>query len=261
MPAGRIWGVDCLPPNLGHFHGREDVRGYDGVDPSSFIKLFELACDPGSPQNPYAATQEALPALVSSGKRVKLHPVADLLNVRYLVLRTPPPIHFPVVVHEDDYWVLENQDVLPRAFVPRSVRVVPSEQEALAIMKDPRFDPRETVLMSTDPGVGLAASGTAEIGYETPTHASLDVDLATAGMVVVSDLWDPGWHAQLDGSECPIYRVDTALRGFRVPAGHHRIMLRYRPDSIRIGVEAALIGGFFLILWSATVAVTIVRHR
>ena len=44
LPPGRIWGIDCLPPNLSQFHGLDDIRGYDAVDPSSFVKLFNLAC-------------------------------------------------------------------------------------------------------------------------------------------------------------------------------------------------------------------------
>jgi hypothetical protein len=263
LPPGRIWGVDCLPPNLSQFDGLEDIRGYDAVDPSSFVRLFDLARDPQSPVTPYALTQEALPALLSTGHRLKLHPVADLLNVRYLVLRTPPPApgDFPLVVHQDDYWVVENRDALPRAFVPRSVRVVDSDREALAIMQSPHFDPRETVLMSTNPKVGDAAKGTVAIRYETPTRASLDVDLGTDGIVVISDLWDPGWRAELDGVGCPLHRVDTALRGLRVPSGKHRIELTYDPPSVRFGFQIAAAGGFLLLLWSAAIVLTTARAR
>jgi len=259
LPPGRIWGVDCLPPNMNQFCGLEDVRGYDSVDPSSVIRLFELARDPRSPPTPYALTQEALPTLVSTDHRLKLHPVADLLNVRYLVLRTPPPSDFPLVVHQDDYWIVENRDALPRAFVPRSVRVVASDQEALAVMQSSRFNPRDTVLMSTDPKVGDAIQGTAAIRYETPTRASLDVDLRTDGIVVISDLWDPGWRAELDGTACPIHRVDTALRGLRVPSGKHTIELTYDPSSVHLGFQMTAAGGLLLVLWSAGLVLTATR--
>jgi hypothetical protein len=260
LPPGRIWGIDCLPPNLSQFHGLDDIRGYDAVDPSSFINLFNLARDvSNSPPTRYAVTQEALPALVPTDHRVKLHPVADLLNVRYLVLRMPPPADFPLVVHEDDYWVAENRDALPRAFVPRSVKVVGSDDEALAVMQSPQFNPRETVLMSTDPKVGAAMQGTAAIRYETPTRASLAVDLRTDGIVVISDLWDPGWRAELDGAACSIHRVDTALRGLRVPSGKHTIELTYAPSSVRLGFEMAAAAGLLLVLWSAGLVLTTIR--
>src|SRR5262249_26148453 len=46
-PAGRIWGCECLQPNLNQMIGLEDVRGYDGVDPGDFVRLFDLAVDRG----------------------------------------------------------------------------------------------------------------------------------------------------------------------------------------------------------------------
>jgi hypothetical protein len=259
LPPGRIWGIDCLPPNLNQFCGLEDIRGYDAVDPSSFVKLFDLARDPRSPRSTYAATQEALPLLITTGGRVKLHPVADLLNVRYLVLRTPPPVNFPVVVQQDDYWVLENRDVLPRAFVPRSVKVVKNDAEALAIMQNATFNPRETVLTPSDPDVSPVAQGTVEIQHPSPTRAVLEANLASTGIVVVSEMWDPGWVAELDGVKCPLLRVDTALQGVRVPSGKHRIQLIYDPPSLRLGIKMAMVAAFVLLLWSAMLVIHRVR--
>jgi hypothetical protein len=259
LPPGRIWGIDCLPPNLNQFCGLEDIRGYDAVDPSSFVKLFDLARDPRSPRSTYAATQEALPQLITTGGRVKLHPVADFLNVRYLVLRTPPPVNFPVVVQQDDYWVLENRDVLPRAFVPRSVKVVKNDAEALAIMQNATFDPRETVLTPSDPDVSSVAQGTVDIQHPSPTHAILEANLASTGIVVVSEMWDPGWRAELDGVKCPLLRVDTALQGVRVPSGKHRIQLIYDPPSLRLGIKMAMVAAFVLLLWSAMLVIHRVR--
>ena len=265
MPAGRIWGIDCLPPNLGQFTKLEDIRGYDAVDPARFVKLFKLACDrtPTRPSS-YAVTQEAIPALVPTGDHgAKLHPVADLVNVRYLVLRSTPPTDFPVVLHEDDYWVLENRHVLPQAFVPRSVRVVDSDDEALAAMQYASFNPRETAFLSADANVDKspkrtaaqraaapAAEGSANIRYESPTHASASVEMKSAGIVVISDLWDAGWRATLDGTPCPIERADVALTAVSVPAGKHTVELTYAPASVRIGFELAAVGGLLLLAWA-----------
>ena len=101
--------------------------------------------------------------------------------------------------------------------------------------------------------------GTAAIRYETPTRASVDVDLRTDGIVVISDLWDPGWRAALDGTTCPIHRVDIALRGLRVPSGKHTIELTYDPSSVRLGFQIAAAGGLLLLLWSAGLVLTTTR--
>jgi uncharacterized membrane protein YfhO len=68
-------------------------------------------------------------------------------------------------------------------------------------------------------------------------------------MVVVSDMWYPGWYAQVDGTPCPIERVDVALRGIRVSAGKHAIEMIYDPPSVRRGFELAAAGALALLAW------------
>jgi hypothetical protein len=261
LPPGRIWGIDCLPPNLNLSHGLEDIRGYDSVDPALFVRVFNLACDPAHHSPPYAATLNAVPKLLVDGSRIKLHPVADLLNVRYLITRSPPPAELPVIWHRADYWIVENRDALPRVFVPRTARAVKDDDEALAIMARGAFDPRAVVLMSTRPEVPTDMEGTAKIHYESPTRARVDAAMRTDGMIVVSDMWDPGWRAQLDGASCSIERVDVALRGVRIPAGTHSVEMTYDPSSVRLGFQITVAGGFLLLLWSAVLGMKTVRAR
>jgi hypothetical protein len=252
LPPGRVWGVNCLPPNLNQVVGLEDVRGYDGVDPGEFIRLFELAVNRDETDFiSYARTQYALPAVSHSDRgTARLHPAADLLNVRYLILREKPKFALPVILQEDDYWIAENREALPRAFVPRKVRVVKDDDEALARIAPFDFDPRRTALVNDELRLPDEMRGTASVRYGPSSRVELEVDMQTPGLVVLSDLWDGGWRATLDGAACPIYRVDVALRGFRVPEGKHQIVCIYDPQSVQIGFRAAGIGGFFLLAWT-----------
>jgi uncharacterized membrane protein YfhO len=95
-----------------------------------------------------------------------------------------------------------------------------------------------------------ATQGKASVRYVAPTRAEIDVDMQTAGLVLLADLWDAGWRAELDGTQCPTYRVDVALRGYRVPAGKHRIVCLYDPQSLRTGIGAATVGGLILLCWA-----------
>ena len=236
LPSGRIWGIGCLPPNFNVMCGLDDVRGYDAVDPRAFVKLFELASEhERSVYYPYARTLAALPAAHVTDHALKLHPVANLLNVRYLIFREPPRGDLPVLLHQDDYWILENRNALPRAYVPVSARVVKSEDEALTQMSGFDFDPRATALLTEDLGLPPTMRGTVSVRYETPARTLLEMDMQTEGLVLLSDRWDAGWRAELDGTPCPIYRVDVALRGFRVPAGKHSIVCTYYPPGMRKG--------------------------
>ncbi|HEV8071355.1 MAG TPA: hypothetical protein VGP76_26815 [Planctomycetaceae bacterium] len=250
LPPGRIWGVGCLPPNLNHMCGLEDIRGYDGVDPRNFIRLFELACDKERTfYYSYARTLMAVPGGNVVDHVLKLHPVADLLNVRYLIFREAPRSDLPILLQQDDYWIMENRSALPRAYVPLAARLVKSDDEAISRMTGFDFDPRKTVLMTDDLELPQTMRGTASVRYETPTRTHLDIDMQTPGMVLLSDRWDPGWRAELDGAHCPIYRVDLALRGFRVPAGKHSIVCTYDPASIRKGFAITAAGCAVFLLW------------
>jgi Bacterial membrane protein YfhO len=262
LPQGRIWGVGCLPPNLNLICGLEDVRGYDAVDPLNYVKLFQLACDKESSVHyPECRTSLAKPAGKFDEHGLRLHPVADLLNVRYLIFRDPPQSGLPILLHEDDYWIIENQNALPRAYVPTSAQVVDSDEKILEQMVGFDFDPRKKVLMTDDLSLPSTIKGIASVRYETPTRVSLEVEMQTPGLVLLSDRWDPGWSARIDGSSSPIYRVDYALRGFRVPAGKHSIVCAYDPPSLRKGFAITLAGAAVLLVWSARKGIASRRVR
>jgi uncharacterized membrane protein YfhO len=78
--------------------------------------------------------------------------------------------------------------------------------------------------------------------------------MATPGLVVLTDAWDRGWSAFLDGREAPILRVNHALRGVIAPAGDSTIEFRYEPESFAWGLRLSgaaallLLGG---VAWSA----------
>ena len=66
----------------------------------------------------------------------------------------------------------------------------------------------------------------------------MNVDTGSDGLLVLSEVYYPGWRATVNGAPVPIERVDGALRGVRVPRGHSRVELTYRP--------VAQIAGLFL---------------
>jgi hypothetical protein len=261
--TGRIWGIDCLPPNLNQVVGLEDIRGYDGVDPRNSVKLLDLAINHRFKQTllAYARTQIAIPVLRWTDRGLKCHSVVDLLNVCYLVYREQPPNGLEVITHEDDYWIVANRTALPRAFVPRSVRIVKDDAEALAALEHFDLDPRQTAFVTDNLRLPDAMQGEATVRYESPTRTALEANMKTDGLLVLSDSWDPGWTAQLDGAPCPIYRVDVALRGFEVPTGKHQIVCTYDPPIVRTGFRAGAVGCALLILWTLWKVVARLRPR
>ena len=255
-PPGRILGVRCLPPDLNLSHGLRDIRGYDGVDPARFIDLLEIARDRRTGASPfYAATQWYVPNfLPTQAGQVRVSPVLDMLNVRYLIFRGRPHASVTPFLQDETYWVLENASALPRAYVPRWVETVADGEQALHKLAAPDFDPRQVAYVEGAVGSAQEGLGTAEIIEEVPSEVTLSVDMQTAGLVVLSDRWDAGWRAYLNGKPAPLLRVNYTLRGVEVGVGHSRLVFRYEPASFTWGVRimgAALLG---VLLWAGGIS-------
>jgi hypothetical protein len=240
---GRVCGVFALQPNVLASHRLADLRGYDAADPQPTVDLVRLARDRRVPDvsPPFAVT------LLMTVDPFRPGPVADLLGVRYLVGRGPPPPGLAVVWAGDDYWVAENARALPRATVPRSVRVLADRAERLAALGAADHDPAaEAVLEAPGPAAG---EGTARIVGELPGRVRIEVDMARGGLVRLADAWDAGWRATYDGRPIAVVRVDHALRGVEVPAGRGVVEFSYEPASFRWGlILAAVAAGGLVVL-------------
>ena len=57
-----------------------------------------------------------------------------------------------------------------------------------------------------------------------------------AGLLVLSEVWMPGWSAKVNGRSVPVIRTDYILRGIPVDKGTNRVELRYFPRSFVTGV-------------------------
>lgn len=61
------------------------------------------------------------------------------------------------------------------------------------------------------------------------------------GFAVFSEMYYAhGWEATINGTPTPIFKVDYALRGIKVPAGDHEIVFEFKPKVVAIGSNIAL---------------------
>lgn len=251
-PPGRVVGFQCLPATLAETHGLRDIRGYNGVDPARLIDLMAIAADPRSLNVPYALTQWLIPRFaVSPSGRMQLHPIMDMLNVRYVIFRGTPPAEIRPEFAGDDYWVLVNRNALPRAYVPQRVETVEDSQERLRHMAGMDFEPWKVAYVETPVDLPGLCRGSAEIVDEVPCRITVSVGMQTPGLVVLADLWDKGWNAYLNGRAVPILRVNHALRGVEVPEGSSTLEFRYEPASFVWGLRLAGLAFGVCVAWFA----------
>jgi hypothetical protein len=69
-----------------------------------------------------------------------------------------------------------------------------------------------------------------------PDRVAISVQLQDPGVVILADVYYPGWTLTIDGRESEILRVNRMMRGAAVGRGSHRLVYSYRPRSFRYGM-------------------------
>ena len=183
------------------------------------------------------------------GRRITrtFSPVLNMLNVRYLIWARDLPSDTKAVIRSGGYTVVENERALPRAFVPQTVQLAANDEELVGRLRDVAFDARRVSYITEPVTLPTESHGVAKIVEESSEKVIVDAQMDTPGMVVLGDLWDNGWRASVDGTPTKILAVNHTIRGVVVPAGQHRVVFRYLPESFRIGliVSCAAVAGTF----------------
>ncbi len=163
-----------------------------------------------------------------------------------------------IVNEVDGVQILRNRRHLSRAWVVAEAIAVDGEQALRRISDDPTFDPRRTVLLEVNPDEipqlpgGMVSSDTEVrlVEYQ-PTQLTIETKAPTNTVLVLSEMFYPGWEATLDGQRVPIMLANYLLRAVAVPGGEHQIQLRYRAPAARNGaiisaVTLATLLGLFI---------------
>ena len=165
------------------------------------------------------------------------------------------------VVHSGDVKIYENLDNLSRPFIVHQAQVIPGDAEAVTVMRDPSFQPAQTVILAEQPRVqGQPGAGAdrVEVMSYTPERVVVNAGLAGDGYLVLMDTYYPGWEARLDGQPVPIYRANLIGRAVELPAGRHQIEFDYRPQTFRLGAIISLVS---LVLVAIGLAWALLRRR
>jgi hypothetical protein len=151
-------------------------------------------------------------------------------------------------------WVLENRRALPRAWlVSEAIGLKPDlVLKAVRTSQLPGghlFDPARLALVEeplhyTIPGADSLA--TVRVLESADARLVVETQSRTPGFLVTSDTYYPGWRARVDGHHTHVFRTDYLLRGVMIPAGHHLVSFRFRPDSFFIGTSISAFSIFLL---------------
>jgi len=186
----------------------------------------------------------------------------------------------------EDWRLLKNRNAFPRAWVVHGVEIIePIEgfsrksrearqyfMEKLLFPNDlywnapdrPVMDLKSKALVESTDGRSLFnllsflptdPTETANITSDDDTRVVIETELKSPGIVILADLFYPGWEVYVDGRPATILRTNRMMRGVALEAGRHRIVYVYHPKSVRFGIATSVSGLILTIgflTWSRT---------
>ncbi len=128
-------------------------------------------------------------------------------------------------------------------FLPRAVAFFKTE-----LIQDPEDILQEIFNIDFDPSVLILEKDT---GYQNPDHTInqakieivedhasniiINTDFNREGFLYLSNIYFPGWHAEIDSQSTEILRANYTFTALRVPAGKHQVRLFFLPLSYVVG--------------------------
>ncbi len=233
----RIAGVNwALLPGTNTLYGLEDVRGYEAMTFLPYTRTYPLW---SKPQAVFFNRTDDLS-----------RPFLSMLNVRFAFAYEwdPVPPGWTEVAREGKAVLLENANVLARAFIPRNVTVGLQADVSLDQMADVRdFGERAWITENVVPYERGNGPGRVT-GIRGTTF---DVDMQGDGWVVISNSAWTGWRAYVDGKRVAHQRANVAFLGVHVPPGRHEVRLVYLPQSFVIGRWISFVTLLALVVFAA----------
>jgi hypothetical protein len=238
-------------------HGVRSVRGYNPLDVARYRQFLAFIADVGEPQKAFSGD---FTHPVTVGFPIQNRSLFDLLGVAWVIAPVddppggdnwatyagwtdPAPRSYNFLgrgVQElPPMRIYVNMQSMPRAFLVPGAVPEAAEGEGLQQLKGLDLWQTATLADWEHKRHPLPAPRprhpTRLIRSERPNEIVISLDGRSAGLLVVSDPWYPGWVCRIDGEEAPVWRADYAFRGVIVPVGSREVVFRFEPKSYRRG--------------------------
>lgn len=236
----RVYNEWRLPGNYGCVYGLEDMWG---ASPLYVGRYEELVY------------------------RLPIERVWQLLNVKYVITWRKALVPETEVLYEepkelDTTYLHRLDEYWPRASIVHQVEVIEDDEKVLEYLRE-EFDPRRVAILSHEPDLTLPSStvegeSSVVIRERQPERMVLEVDMAANGLLVLSEVYYPGWRAYANGEEVPIYRADHALRAVPLRTGHHQVEMVFDPLWPKVGLA---VSGVTLLLAMVLIGVAMAGRK
>jgi hypothetical protein len=196
----------------------------------------------------------------------------DMMNVKYLIYsaeqyaqeRGQLGARYQPVFQSPDGGevVLENRNVLPKAWLVPSVAVVKDPVRRLAILQNPAFNPRAVAIVESAPPIAMAAPeqiqplfpASAAVSLYEGERIAITASAPANALLMLGEKYYTGWKASVDGKNAEIVPVNHILRGVYLTPGTHKVEFLFDPLPFKIGkyltlASFALFAGMLVREW------------
>ena len=241
---------DTLWPNTAIYAGLNEAQGILPLFVHRYRRFMESA-------------EPAMKGLYPTSAMVREpNEMLDLASIsRYLApVRWQAPKESERVVYEGKKIRVLSRDALPRAYLSTHFSIGKNPEETLTeIRNDPQnakirpwVEPqsdqsvqelKKTAARANPPRIFPATIeryGSQEVLIRLPENQH--------GVLVFTDIYYPGWRAEVDGRDTPVFPANYAFRAVHIREPGERIRFYYDPFSLRLGLFFLLGGLIFIAL-------------
>jgi len=236
---------------LRQIQGDQDIAGFLERQPRPFrvdTDTEELGLN-WPEYHHFDGLKAALASLTLNATDMEVHipAVRSLWNITYTIGRqTSLPDAQVIFEGASGRKLFRNPHAFPRAWAVHRIVTVPKVSDGQALIRDHLEDLHSEAIViggapkdwKPAPCDGDNVTVTREGGESMLVRASMACD----GIVVLSDLYYPGWKAFVDGKAVDVHQANLAMRAVAVPRGTHQIRYVFRPASAYLGASLTAIG-------------------
>ncbi|MEM7532995.1 MAG: YfhO family protein [Chloroflexota bacterium] len=251
---------------------RTDIQGIWQPDTAALHNLQDV----WGIANPLLLNQWQQQWALTGGRHTRQY---DMLNVKYVIVRDGTPLpedasgnpKFELVLDAPgELSLYQNLTFIPRAWIARNVvDIYPNTFDGFLFYDNSHsnnaisptnsgltateFDPLNTVFVELSSNFVPKMERSETTDVITVSHygsntITLQIGTTATGMLVLSEVWYPGWQATVNGEPTPVFRANGSLRAVPIPAGASTVHLWFEPPAWRRGTILFLIGfGLFLL--------------
>ncbi len=149
--------------------------------------------------------------------------------------------------------LFEFEGALPRMSLMPRWEVVTNDTACLERLVDPRFDPREIVLVNDaipEPAASATASagGSTVIEHYEPKRIVVKATVTEPSVLLVNDRYHADWQVYVNGQRRDLLRCNHIMRGVRLEPGEQSVEFKFEPAVTALYVSlAALVVGLVLL--------------